>query len=1221
MKLKGLLSVVFALALCCATLFGQTVASSVEGSVVDPANSAIVGAPVTLTSVETGAVRTGTTDSYGVYRFQNLRPGTYNVTVKATGFKTETESGIVVAAEETHNAGRLVLVIGTVAEMATVTAEAAAVQTTSSENSQTIGATHLEDITLKGRDLFGYVRLVPGVIDTTTSRDVTSHSAFSGIIINGNTAYSNTLNFMVDGITDMDTGSNGSNHYEPNMDSIQELRILTTNYQAEYGRNSGGTITVVTKNGTQEFHGSGQWTHRHEEFNADSWVNNHTIKNGEATPRVPYRYNVETYAIGGPVFIPKHWNTNKKRLFFFWSQEYTGQFVTGGSESVYTPTALERAGNFTQSLNNNGSMIQVLDPSNNNAAFPGNIIPASRINAVGQQLLNFFPLPNYTATLPAQLNVVNYFEQASATHPRRNDVLRFDTYITNKLNGYFRWINDYDNTIQLYQGVQFTSDVGGVLGQKGISPIDHPNGGHGYSGTVTYAISPTLINEVTVAESWDTYSFNTLDNQASEQRSLEPGLPTLFPVPTAADNAGVLAINGYQSILPNFSFGGAPANAVSYSRNSSTAGAYQNANPIWTYQDNLSKILGHHGLKTGIYVEHNDKYQPKGNNYMGTFSFASSTSTPFVNTNDAFANALLGDVNSYSQWTGTTTFDVSYWNVEFYVQDNWKVNRRLTLDVGLRFYHQTPQIDNNHTFVNFLPAAYSAPAMPRLYVPACSNGSATCSSTANGLVAKDPLTGATVSSGFVGDFVPNSGNPTSGMEVLGVGGAPKALYSQSPLALGPRVGFAYDLFGDGTTAIRGGFGMFYNRLDGNQVYSSSGQQPLVYNVSVSNLTLAQIAAQNTGAPPSLASLTIAPSSPTIWLPSKVPWDKVMNASLDLQRSFGTNTVISLGTRWDRGYDQHLLYNPNWIPIGTGWPFTPSNISPTTAGSTSADIGSIFERNIYPGYGSMSSSGFMGESIYNALTAAVNRRLSHGLAVGAAYTFSKAMGVTTYTPAVANNKEWNYGRVTGDRPQNIQINYNYDIPGLGKRFHMRALGAVTDHWQLSGVISVQSGAPYYPGCGLTSGSPSVTGGYTGTPDVGARCEVIGNPLANIPTSGNGKVFFNPAAYALPGIATGPDNSMVGRPVLGDQGGGAGALSLPHTTNFDATIMKNVPLGERRLLKFQVQAYNVFNHTEINALNSSIQFNPSTNQVSNASSLGYATGTLPNRVMAFTVRLQF
>jgi len=250
MKLKGLVCVVFALALCCASLFGQTVASSVEGTVVDPADAAIVGAPVTLTSAETGAVRTGTTDSYGTFRFLNLRPGTYNVTVKAAGFKTATRDGIVVAAEENHNAGRMVLELGSITETATVTAEAAEVQTTSSEASQTIGAAHLEDLTLKGRDLFGYVRLVPGVIDTMASRDVTSHSAFSSIIINGNTALSNTLNFMVDGITDMDTGSNGSNHYEPNMDSIQELRILTTNYQAEYGRNSGGTITVITKNGT-----------------------------------------------------------------------------------------------------------------------------------------------------------------------------------------------------------------------------------------------------------------------------------------------------------------------------------------------------------------------------------------------------------------------------------------------------------------------------------------------------------------------------------------------------------------------------------------------------------------------------------------------------------------------------------------------------------------------------------------------------------------------------------------------------------------------------------------------------------------------------------------------------------------------------------------------------------------------------------------------------------
>jgi hypothetical protein len=1221
MKLKESARIILGLALGCAGLFGQTVASSLEGVVVDPLNAPVAGTAVTLISVETGAVRTATTDSYGTYRFVNLRPGTYNVKVEAPGFKVETQTGIVVAAEETRNAGRMTLQIGTLLETTTVMAQTTPVQTTSSESAQTVDAANLETLTLKGRDLFGYVKLVPGVIDTATSRDVTSHSAFSSIIINGNTAASNTLNFTVDGITDMDTGSNGSNHYEPNMDSIQELRVLTTNYQAEFGRNSGGTITVVTKNGTKEFHGSGQWTHRHEEFNANTWVDNHTIKNGEATPRVPYRYNVETYAIGGPVFIPKHWNIDKKRLFFFWSQEYTGQFVAGSTQNVYTPTALERAGNFSQSFNNNGSLISILDPASNNTQFPGNIIPAARINPVGQQLLNFFPLPNYTATLPAELNVVNYNEQASAKHPRRNDVLRFDTYLTSKLSGYFRWINDYDDTIELYQGVQFSSDVGGALGQKGISPIDHPNGGHGYSGTATYTISPTLVNETTVAESWDTYTFLTLDNQASEQRSLEPGLPTLFPVPTAKDNGNVSPVNGYQSILPTFSFGGAPSNAVSYSRNAQTAGAYTNGNPIWTYQDNLSKIWGHHSFKMGIYLEHNGKYQPKGNNYMGAFSFASSTSTPQLNTNDGFVNALLGNVNSYSQWTGTTTFDVKYWNAEWYVQDNWKVSTRLTLDVGLRFYHQTPQVDVNHTFVNFIPSDYSASAMPRLYVPACSNGAATCTNAANGLVAKDPLTGATSSSGFIGDFVPNSGNPTSGMEVLGQNGAPNSLYSQSPLALGPRFGFAYDLFGDGKTAIRGGFGMFYNRLDGNQVYSSSGQAPLDYQVSVSNVTLAQIAAENTGAPPSLASLSTAPSSPAIWLPSKVPWDTVMNASLEIQRSLDSSTVVSLGTRWDHGYNQHITYNPNYIPIGTGWPFTPSNINPTTAGNTSNDIGSIFERSIYPGYGAMTSAGFMGESTYNALTATVNRRLSHGVTVGVAYTFSKAMGDTAFTPAVSNNKEWNYGRVGGDRPQNLQISYTYDIPGLGSKLHAKALGAIADRWQLSGIVSSQSGAPYNPGCGLTSGSPSVTGGYTGTPDVSARCEVIGNPLANIPASGNGKVFFNPAAFALPGIATGPDNSIVGRPVLGDLGGGAGVLTLPHITNFDVTMTKIVPLGERRLLKFQFQAYNVFNHTEINAIGTGIQFNPSTNQVSNASSLGYATGTLPARVLAFTARFQF
>ena len=848
MNFKRFSYAMFALALGCATLHGQTVTSSIVGTVVDPANAAVVGVPVTLTNVGTGSIRTGTTDDTGTYRFQDVEPGTYNVIVKGTGFKSETQTGIVVLANETHNAGRMILQLGSVSESISVTAEVAQVQLASSEKSETVDSAQLDNLTLKGRDLFGYMRLVPGVVDTTASRDVTSHSAVSGFSINGS---SEAVNFTVDGITDLDTGSNGSNDFEPNMDSIQELRVLTSNYQAEFGRNSGGTITVVTKNGTQQFHGTAAWNHRHEEFNANTWADNHTVVNGAATPRPDYRYNVETYSLGGPAYIPKVANRDKKRLFFFVSQEYTGQYVSPGSSSFNTPTASERLGDFSDSFNNNGTPVKVLDPANGNTQFSGNIIPGSRINPVGQQLLGFFPLPNYVPTLAAQLNVVNYFEQGSATHPRRNDVVRLDAYATSKLSGYFRWINDYDDTIQLYQGEGFSTDIGGVLGQKGISPIDHPNGGHGYAGTVTYTITPTLVNETTIAEGWDTYSFYTLDNYASEQRSLEPGLPTLFPVPTAAQNPpGVLAGNGYLSILPNFTFSGTGATTnASYTRNSGSAGNYINANPIWTYKDDLSKVVGHHALKAGVYIENNDKFQPSGQNYMGSFNFAASSSIPLLNTNDGYVNAMLGNVHDYSQYTGSSTFNFHYWNVETYLQDNWKVNRRLTLDIGMRFVHQTPQIDLNHTIVNFIPQNYSAAAMPRIYVPACSNGAATCNS-GNTLVAKDPLTGATVGSGFVGDFVPNTGNPTAGLAVFGVNGVRQEPYQQAFLAYAPRLGFAYDVMGDGKTAIRGGWGMFYNRLDGNQVYGMTAQAPLQYQESVSGgYTFAQIAAQNTGAPP------------------------------------------------------------------------------------------------------------------------------------------------------------------------------------------------------------------------------------------------------------------------------------------------------------------------------------------------------------------------------------
>jgi len=228
-------------------MLAQTVSSSLVGTVLDPASAVVPNAAVTLTDTDNGSSRQGATDSAGVFRFLNLTPGNYSISVKVAGFKTMTQSNIMVAANETRDAGNLTLAIGNTSDTISVTAEATTIQLASSEKSQLVDGNQLNDITLKGRDLFGYMKLVPGVIDTTAARDVTSPNAIGGITINGNPS---AKNFTVDGITDMDTGSNGTLHYEPNIDAIQELKVLTSNYQAEFGRNSGGTITVVTKGGT-----------------------------------------------------------------------------------------------------------------------------------------------------------------------------------------------------------------------------------------------------------------------------------------------------------------------------------------------------------------------------------------------------------------------------------------------------------------------------------------------------------------------------------------------------------------------------------------------------------------------------------------------------------------------------------------------------------------------------------------------------------------------------------------------------------------------------------------------------------------------------------------------------------------------------------------------------------------------------------------------------------
>jgi hypothetical protein len=317
-------------------------------------------------------------------------------------------------------------------------------------------------------------------------------------------------------------------------------------------------------------------------------------------------------------------------------------------------------------------------------------------------------------------------------------------------------------------------------------------------------------------------------------------------------------------------------------------------------------------------------------------------------------------------------------------------------------------------------------------------------------------------------------------------------------------------------------------------------------------------------------------------------------------------VIDVGYTGNWGYNQQLSYDVNPIAVGARAPFNTANADATNSGRSLPDI---LLRTVYPGFSTINSYNHLGHTNYNALTVSLQRRLSAGLLFGVAYTWARDMGTTSYNPVVPDNEKWNYGPLSFDRRQNLQINYSYDLPNLGRIVHSRFLGVITDHWTLSGITSIQTGAPFNPGFNINGTSID----YTGTPTVGARPIVVGDPFQNVPSG----AYFNPAAFAPPVLGTTPTV-----PVLGNLGGGSGVMYLPRTVNFDATMTKFIPFGksERRGLRLQAQSYNTFNHTEYIGVNSTIQYS-ATGAVTNGASVGVFNGTLPPRVMAFSARFQF
>jgi carboxypeptidase family protein/TonB-dependent receptor-like protein len=1140
--------------------FGQTVTGTISGTVVDASGQVILNATVTLLSERTGDKRTVATNDTGGFVFAAVLPGTYTVTVDQQGFRRFEQKGNVLTANEHLSIGKIALVIGEVSETITTTASGTPVQTESTEHSALISSKQLQAISIRGRDVVSLLRILPGVSYQGQSEAGGSSGGGAPIPnVQGGRASWSMIN--VDGIRGNDLG--GPDYFSStiNFDAIGEVKVLLNGYQAEYANNSGAGVNVITKSGTREYHGSGYWYKRHEMLNANNFFNNAQGTNASGSERAPrpiYRYSTLGFTLGGPVWLPKVANKVKDKLFFFYSFEDARTTAPQDLRRVTVPTERERNGDFSQT----GTVIR--DPETN-APFFNNTIPVDSINKNGQALLNVFPLPNANGA------DYNYIFQESLKIPKRQHLVRADYRMSEKDSFYVRgstWFADN-------QGVA----VAAGTSNWGLAKLHYTYTDNGITGNWTHLFNSSIVNEASVGVRHGVEKGPPLsdDELAKLQRStygltLGQFNPNLNPL----------------DIIPLVSFGSPILNpaAISYDGRTPLRGA----DTLITFTDTLSLIRGAHTFKFGVYAERARNYEGETSTFGGNFSFTVDTDNP-LDARHPYANALLGNFTSYSESTARPRGEGRQTLIDWFVQDSWKVTRRFSLEYGMRFAWYNHWYQDRGDAAAFALDRYDRANAPVYFQPACAialTPGQRCPTAS--LRALNPITGALEPNVYIGAFVPGSGDPYNGMVVGTDDSYPRAFRDQQPIQLQPRFGFAWDVAGNGKTAIRGSFGVFnQTRVSGNVVWTDVSRNPPISETP-------RIFYGNMDTMFSSAGLLFPSSVTGFDRENKTP--VTYNYTLGVQRDIGFGTVVEAA--YVGSVSRHLQQNRNINTLPYGVRFLPGSINPVLPGTA---LPSDYLRP-YPGYGSITYYENVGIANYNALQVSANRRFTRGLQFGVAYTWSKAMsevdddrgGTANYRP----RNIWNYGKASFDQTHVLVLNYTWDLPRASRVWNNLFTRKVFDGWQLSGITAFASGTPSGIGYSI-AGNPDLTGGGDG-----ARLWVTENPI--LPRGERTfDRWFNTAAFAAP--------------KRGEFGNAPkDVIRNPGTNNWDISIFKNFNLkSETRYLQLRWEIYNVFNHTQYSSVNTSATFNAAGVQTN--SQFGRINGARDPRIMQLGLRLTF